>query len=361
MNLRQTLLLLLLVLVPALVTAADHAPAAPVPTSVDDLVSLFNPDIFALDAQGQAVHGMTNAFTSPASDIAREVSANNNFNISIYLPFLILPELMLLYIIFRFRDRKDGRKPATFMGNHTLEIIWTAIPCLALLAVVVPAWNLLWKMELPPADKERALIVEVRGKSFAWDYKYQQDGISIGQDVAGGQEPLVLENGRAVILNITSNDVNHAWWIPAFGVKKDAIIGRYTNTWFTPDTLGVFKGQCAELCGQGHGIMFISSVVVTPEQFTLYRTLQRHRNDTVKLWNELSPAAQGNQETVAQLVAKYLEKGDSPDRRLALRFWIASNYSSVARLHQEKLKPAQVVELGKSRLALVDKLLAAVH
>ncbi len=337
--------------------ALPAAEGASAPT-VDQLVETLNPDTFARDANGHPVHPITNAFTSPASDIARDVANNNWYNLAIYLPFLILPQLLLLYVIFKFRDRKDGRKPATFTGNHTLEIVWTAIPCLALAAIVLPAWKLLWKMELPPAGVERAVVVEVRGKSFAWDYKYQNDNLSIGQDVAGIQEPLVLEKDRPAILNITSNDVNHAWWIPSFGVKKDAIIGRYTNVWFTPDTLGTFKGQCAELCGQGHGIMWISSVVVTPEVFNTYRGLLRHRNDTVKLWNVLAPGAAADDKELDAQLAKYLEKGRNEDRLLALRFWIASNYASVSRKRQPELTPEQVVARGKERRAQLDAAIA---
>lgn len=336
--------------------AAEVAPSAT--PSVDTLVQTFNPDIFALDANQRPVHAITNVFTSPASDIARDVASNNWFNLAIYLPFLILPQLVLLFAIYRFRDRKDGRKPATFTGNHTLEIVWTAIPCLALLAVVVPAWKLLWKMELPPAGIERAVVVEVRGKEFAWDYKYQADNLSIGQDVAGIQEPLVLEKDRPAILNMTSNDVNHAWWVPSFGVKKDVIIGRYTNVWFTPDTLGVFKGQCAELCGQGHGIMWISSVVVDSEMFKTYRELLRHRNDTVKIWNLLAPAAVADEKELESQVAKYLEKGRGAGRVLALKYWIATNYASIARRHQPDLTSAQVLERGVARRAQLDAVLA---
>ena len=341
---------------------AETLPAAEAATpSVDQLVSTFNPDLFALNGKYDPATKITNMFTSPASDIAREVQFNSWFNIVVYGPFLILPQVLLLFVIFKFRDRKDGRKAATFMGNHALEIIWTAVPCLALVVVSVPVWTILWKMELPPENAHNAMNVEVRGKEFAWDYKYQNHelGFSIGQDVTGFQEPLVLEKGRTTILNITSNDVNHAWWIPAFGVKKDAIIGRYTNTWFTPDTEGFFKGQCAELCGQGHGIMIISSVVVGPELFETYTALQRHRNDTLKVWNAVQPAvAEVDGKALAEAVAAYAAKGAGPDRQLALRFWIASNYASVQRKRQEGLTPAEVAARGLERRGLVDRALA---
>ncbi len=339
-----------------LVSASPLAPVVQAPPRVDDLVALFNPDILALDANRHPVTPMVNMFTHPASDIAREVVDNTWFNFLIYLPFLVLPEVMLLYVIWKFRARSDGRKAATFMGNHTLEIIWTAIPCLALVVVSVPVWHVLWKMELPPANQKDAMSIEVRGKQFAWDYKYQDYQLSIGQDVTGFQEPLVLEKGKTTILNITSNDVNHAWWVPAFGVKKDAIIGRYTYTWFTPDTEGLFKGQCAELCGQGHGVMLISSVVVDHQHFDEYLSLQRHRNDTFKTWNQLLPSlAVVDQSSLDQAVTTYFAKSHSPERQLALRYWVATNYASCVRRRQIGQTKDEVVARGNQRRLLLDQ------
>ncbi|MCK6487867.1 MAG: cytochrome c oxidase subunit II [Planctomycetes bacterium] len=340
------------VAVAAPVAAAAAAPQIP----VDEAVQLFHPDIFATGLNRRPTHGMSDSFTTPASDIAREVSDNALFNLLVFLPFLILPQVLLIYVIVKFRDRGDGRKAATFVGNHTLEIVWTAIPVLALVAVSVPAWKLLWKMELPPPDQAKALVVEVRGKQYAWDYRYQREGIDIGQDGAGSQEPLVLEKDRVTVLNITSNDVNHAWWVPAFGVKKDAIIGRYTNTWFTPDTLGVFKGQCAELCGQGHGIMWISAVVVTPEQFSLWRDLQGRRNAALKVWNALKPGAA--EAELGQALATALAKDASPAARWALRFWIAYHFEAAARRPASGTTAEQVRDQAKAARARLDAALA---
>lgn len=332
-------------------------PGAPAPANVSELVATFNPDLFALEADNKTPKTrITNMFTAPASDIAREVLNNTILNTLVFLPFLILPLVLLFYVIFRFRDRGDGRKAATFVGNHALEIVWTAVPCVALLVVSVPVWQVLWKMELPPANAKDALNIEVRGKKFAWDYKYQDYQLSIGQDLVGRQEPLVLPKGRTTMLYITSNDVNHAWWVPAFGVKRDAIIGRYTNIWFTPDTEGFFKGQCAELCGTSHGLMVISAVVVKPELFQHYLAVQRHRNEVLPIWKLLQPSvAHVDQDTLDKAVAAYLATGRTPERELALRYWIASDYASVARARQRDLTPAEVLARGVERCALLDR------
>jgi cytochrome c oxidase subunit 2 len=339
---------------------------------VDGLVAEFNPDPFAIEGQDatRPVNRITNTFTSPGSDIAEDVRLNTWVMIGIYLPFLVLPQLLLVYIIWRFRDRKDQRKAATFTHHTALEVVWTAIPCLAIIAVGIPVYNLLWKMELPPKDIDNALKIEIIGKSFAWDYVYkdykahdQKTDLTMGQDVAGIQEPLVLEVGRAAVLDITSKDVNHAWWVPAFGVKKDAIIGRYTNAWFTPTKPGFYKGNCAELCGQGHGIMLITVVVAAKERFDQFVSLLRHRDDVGKVWNLLSPAAATVDSAVLRSsIAAFLKDHDGENRRLALRFWIANNAVSAARMPIKQLgrTAAEWNSLAVQRRAMVDAILGEI-
>ncbi|MCX8039873.1 MAG: cytochrome c oxidase subunit II [Planctomycetota bacterium] len=331
---------MLLLLLSCLLLGASEPP----PTSdIDRWVSFFNPDLYALAGRWPATP-IVGAFDAPASDIARDTARATWLSLAVFLPFLVLPQVLLVWIIWKFRDRGDGRRAATFVGNHTLEIVWTAIPIIALVIVSVAIWDLVVKTELPPADQRRDMVVEVRGKSFAWDYKYQrlggerptrrEDQIEIGQDVAGLQEPLVLVKGRRVILNLTSNDVLHAWWVPAFGVKKDTIKGRYTHTWFTPERTGFFKGQCAELCGQGHGIMLISALVVEEPEFALWVELQRRRAETVRTWTALA-AREVDPAALDAAVTAYLERGADPWRLFALRYWMASNLLSWSRRPNE--------------------------
>lgn len=352
---------LILLVVLAGIHAAD-VPAAADAAQVDSYVALFNQDLYGLDAKGRITAPMSGAFDAPATDIARDVAHGTWFSLVVFLPFLVLPQILLVYIIFKYRNRNDGRSPASFMGNHKLEIVWTAIPCVALVIVGIPMWDLLVKMEAPPADQRNDMVVEVRGKSFAWDYKYQrlgggsptrrEDQFEIGQDIVGSQEPLVMVRNRRVIMNLTSNDVNHAWWIPAFGVKKDTIKGRYTNIWFTPELPGFFKGQCAELCGQGHGIMLISALVVEEPQFAVWTQLQRWRGDTVKVWSAIG-AADLDDKALEEAVAAYLAKDSSSERVLALRYWVASNFVSLGR-KPGKLTAVQVAEMARTRRAQLE-------
>jgi cytochrome c oxidase subunit 2 len=350
--LRRLLLVCLVVFAavatPVAVAADKAAVAVPnVPTAADPVdrdVELFNPNIYSLAADGKSPKHVTRSpFTDPASDIAREVASATWISALIFLPFLVLPLLLLLYVIFKFRDTGDGRKPATFTGNHTLEIVWTVIPCVALVAVSIPTWFILDKMEAPPVHAKDRMVVRVVGKQFAWDYQYlgiykdpkadEKQPIAVGQFL-GIQEPLVLAKGRTVELHMTSDDVNHAWWIPPFGVKKDCIKGRDTYAWFTPDTTGFFKGQCAELCGDGHGIMIITSAVVEKPEFERWVALQRVKDDTLKVWSTVQPAPGTpiDEAALREAVTAFLAKGRSLERQYALRYWIACNYATLQRV-----------------------------
>lgn len=331
------------------VGAADPVVQAPsVGDPVDRDVELFNPNIYTINAVTHAPkYPSKGAFDSPASDIAHEVVWITWFSSLVFLPFLVLPLLLLVYVIFKFRDQGDGRKPATFTGHHTLEIVWTLIPCVALLIVSVPTWFVLERMEAPPVDKKDRMSVRVTGKQFAWDYSYlgiyknpkaeEKQAIGVGQFL-GIQEPLILVRGRTVELHMTSDDVNHAWWIPAFGVKKDCIKGRDTYAWFTPKDTGVYKGQCAELCGDGHGIMIITASVVEKSDFERFVALQRIKDETLKVWSAIQPPAGTaiDDKALREAVTGFLAKGRSAERQYALRYWIASNYATLQRVQPPK-------------------------
>jgi cytochrome c oxidase subunit 2 len=336
------------VVLPAPPSATSAAPES-ASARIDADVKLFNPDVYRLDDQGSPVFPGHSLFVEPVTEVARQVLSATWFSALVFLPFLILPQVLLLVIIFKFKDRGDGRAPATFLTHHKLEVIWTAIPFLAVLIVSIPTYYVLEFMDDPPKETKDLQVVTVTGKQFAWMYEYKRYYVDPNADekvclqssldpVNQLQEPLLLTKGRSVSFNLTSQDVTHAWWVPAFGVKKSAITGRFTNVWFTPDTLGVFKGQCVELCGDKHGNMIITTVVVERDEFERYMTLLRHRDDTVPVWNALQPPAGKTVPAgaVAKAVAAFLQKGDSPERQYALSYWMASNFSSIQRVPPPK-------------------------
>jgi cytochrome c oxidase subunit 2 len=190
---------------------------------------------------------------------------------------------VMLYSIATFRKSK-GAVPATFDHSTTAEIVWTIIPVFILVAMAVPAARTLVKID---DTRNSDITVKVTGYQWKWQYEYVDEGVSFFSTLAqksnearqldSGVNPFTVDNylldvdnplvvpvGKKVRVLITSADVIHAWWVPDFAIKKDAIPGYINELWFTATKEGVFRGQCVELCGRDHGFMPIV-VVVMPQ------------------------------------------------------------------------------------------------
>jgi cytochrome c oxidase subunit 2 len=185
--------------------------------------------------------------------------------------------LLLGWVIVRYR-RSANPVPSRNTHNTMLEVVWTLVPVLILVAIAVPSIRLLSHQYDPPrAD----LTVKAIGNQWYWSYEYPDLGISFDSRIltddqarAAGEprqlaadERLVVPVGANVKVIVTSNDVIHAWGVPAFWVKIDAVPGRLNETWFRADRTGVFYGVCYELCGAQHGYMPIAVEVVSRERF----------------------------------------------------------------------------------------------
>lgn len=193
---------------------------------------------------------------------------------------------VMFYSIFAHRKSK-GAKPATFHESHTIEMIWTAVPFVILIAMAWPATSTLRKME----DTSNAeLTIKVTGYQWKWRYEYVDyqgkdldidyfSNLGTSQNQIKNKEaksenyllevdrPLYIPTGKKVRFLITSNDVIHSWWVPAFAVKKDAIPGFINEIWTKVDEEGTYRGQCAELCGKDHGFMPIVVKALGPQEF----------------------------------------------------------------------------------------------
>jgi len=191
-------------------------------------------------------------------------------------------------IISLFKHRKSvGAKPASFSHSTAAEVIWTAIPCVILLIMAVPAAETMIKLE---DSRDPDVSIVVTGYQWKWHYKYQDEGIEFysslalpsvkarfkesGIDPFGVENylldvdrPLVVPKGKKVRLLLTSNDVIHSWWVPEIAIKRDAIPGIINEAWFRAEQTGTFRGQCAELCGKDHGYMPIVIEVVEPDAY----------------------------------------------------------------------------------------------
>ena len=207
------------------------------------------------------------------------------FHNVILLPLIaaisLLVLVLLLWVIVRYR-RAANPVPSRTSHNTLIEIIWTLVPVLILVAIAVPSIRLLANQYSPPAAD---ITVKVTGNQWYWTYSYPDHGdfeiVSNGlsdEDAKARGEPrqlavderMVVPQGATVKLIVTAADVIHSWGIPAFWVKMDAVPGRLNETWFKTDKPGVYYGVCYELCGARHGYMPIAVEVMPPAQFAAW-------------------------------------------------------------------------------------------
>jgi len=186
---------------------------------------------------------------------------------------------LILYACIRFRAKKNPI-PSTTSHNSIVEVLWTLIPCLILIVLAVPSFKLLYKQDtIPQAD----VTIKAVGYQWYWGYEYPDENIIFDsymvdeKDLKENQPRLLtVDNEVYVPVNkvikvmITANDVLHAWALPSFGVKRDAVPGRINETWFKADRIGTYYGQCSELCGIKHAFMPITVNVVTDEEYKLW-------------------------------------------------------------------------------------------
>ena len=158
--------------------------------------------------------------------------------------------------------------------------MWTLIPCLILIVMAVPSFKLLYKQDtIPKVD----VTIKAVGYQWYWGYEYPDENIifesyMIKEDELKENQPrlLTVDNEIVVPVNkvvkvlITANDVLHAWALPSFGVKRDAVPGRINETWFKAEKVGTYYGQCSELCGIQHAFMPITVRVVTDEEYAIW-------------------------------------------------------------------------------------------
>ena len=184
---------------------------------------------------------------------------------------------VMFWSIIAFRKTKGAVPDTTMVHNTKVEVVWTIVPVFILVAMAVPAARTLVEIE---DTSKTELSIKVTGFQWGWNYDYLDDGVSYyshldrasnaARELESGIDPHTVENyllnvdnplvvpvDTKVRLLITGADVIHSWWVPAFGVKKDAIPGFVNEAWFKVDTdkPGLYRGQCAELCGRDHGFM----------------------------------------------------------------------------------------------------------
>jgi cytochrome c oxidase subunit 2 len=203
----------------------------------------------------------------------------------------------MFYSIVKHRKSR-GAKPAKFHHSTAVELIWTIIPLAILISMAIPATKVLVDMsQTGDAD----MTIKVTGFQWKWQYDYMDEGVqfysTLAQDsnearrkgsgidpatvdnyLLDVDHPLVVPTNTKIQFLITSNDVIHSWWVPDLGWKKDAIPGYINKTWAKIEKPGVYRGQCAELCGRDHGFMPIVVVAKPPEEFQQW--LAQHQSES---------------------------------------------------------------------------------
>lgn len=233
----------------------------------------FAQQLFALEAKYNMTSGVT--------DISGQVYNLHMIIFYICCAIAAIVFGLMFWSILHHRKSK-GAAPAQFHGSLKIEIIWTAIPVVILIAMAIPASKTLIAME---DTSEADLTVLITGSQWKWHYKYLEYPIEFYSLLATPREainnqaektdlylrdvdkPLVLPTGKKIRFLVTADDVIHSWWVPAFAVKKDANPGFINETWTKVDKPGIYRGQCAELCGKDHAFMPIVVDVRSPEDF----------------------------------------------------------------------------------------------
>jgi len=240
----------------------------------------------------QSVHAeMALNLQTPQTALGHTIYGLHTLILIICLIIFVLVFGAMFYAIWKHR-KSVGHKAAHFHENTTVEIIWTIIPFFILIGMAVPATKtLLEERDTSVPD----MTIKVTGYQWKWHYDYLQDGVSFYSALATPRDqienlapkgenyllevdnPVVVPIGKKVRVIVTAGDVLHAWFVPALYVKQDAVPGFIRDTWFKVENPGVYRGQCAELCGKEHGFMPIVVKAVSEEDYKQWVVQQKSK------------------------------------------------------------------------------------
>ncbi len=225
-------------------------------------------------------------FQQAATPVMERISSLHEWLLIVAVAIVVFVSGLLFYTLWKFSASRNPT-PSTTTHNTLIEMAWTAVPVIILVLIAVPSFKLLYFADkVPKAD----FTVKAIGNQWYWVYEYPDHGkfafearmIRNRADLKPGQ-PYLLETDNAMVVpvnatvrvQVTAVNVIHAWAVPAFGVKIDAVPGRLNETWFKATREGTYYGQCSELCGLEHGFMPIKVQVVTREKFEEWATARK--------------------------------------------------------------------------------------
>jgi cytochrome c oxidase subunit 2 len=207
-----------------------------------------------------------------ATPVMEDIISFHNLLLVLITVITLFVLALLVIVVVKF-NAKANPVPSRTTHNTLIEVAWTLIPVLILVAIAVPSFRLLFKqLDIPKAD----LTVKATGKQWYWSYAYPDNGkFEFDSLMAADKQPrllgvdneMVVPVNKVVRVQTTGADVIHAFAVPSFGIKIDSIPGRLNETWFKATKVGIYYGQCSELCGKDHAFMPIAVRVVTDQEF----------------------------------------------------------------------------------------------
>jgi cytochrome c oxidase subunit 2 len=219
-----------------------------------------------------------------AGDRMRDIIGLHTFVLYIITIISLFVAGLLILIMVRFNARANPTPSAT-THNSTLEVLWTIVPVMILVAIAIPSFRLLYFVDVIPKPD---MTIKAIGKQWFWTYQYPDNGnftfdalripdrrsapvVPNGPPrLLGTTNHVVVPVGKVIRILTTGADVIHSWAIPAFGVKMDAVPGRINQTWFKADQIGTYYGECSELCGANHAFMPITVDVMSQADFDMW-------------------------------------------------------------------------------------------
>ena len=265
---------------------------------------------------------------TPVTEIARQQYELHTFIFWICVIIFVGVFGVMFYSLFKHR-KSVGHQAEQFHENTVVEIVWTVIPFLILLFMAYPATKTILAMKDTTASE---LTIKVTGYQWKWNYDYLQDGFGFYSNLSTPlaqienrepkganyllevDNPMVVPVDTKVRVLITAGDVLHAWWVPAFGVKQDAIPGFVRDSWFKAEKTGIYRGQCAELCGKEHGFMPVVVEVKSKEDYAKWVGEQKAKvaaaaDDPAKVWDAKALAERGEKVFAANCAACHQANG----------------------------------------------------
>ena len=268
----------------------------------------------------------------PASPIAAQIYGLHMYILWVCVTIFVVVFGFMFYSIFKFRKSKGAKADVNFHESTLIEIIWTIIPFIILIAMAVPATKTILDMKDTSSPD---MTVKVTGFQWGWRYDYSAEDFGfysnlstpwsqIGQPGTGPTEkqgvdyllevdnPMVVPVGKRVRLLVTSNDVIHGWYVPQLGINQYGIPGFIKDVWFKADMVGTFKGQCSQICGKLHGYMPIAVVVKSEADYAKWVAESKAKWGTKVLTAGVAVvAASAEDDSKVFTLAEARQKGES--------------------------------------------------